>query len=186
MAHRVSGKRWSTEEIRLLREKRGEGVPYKEIARTLGRTVSACYTQALLQQYRPEKRAGHWSPEEDEKAVECLRAGKRIADIAKMLGRSYQSCSARSSTNWRRAIECRPVERAGHWSPEEDEKAVECLRAGKRMADIAKTLGRSINSCNNRSRGKRWRRINTTKCGSRVLTWDAVLSSKRGRLIRGA
>ena len=48
-----------------------------------------------VERERLAKRAGEWSPEEDQALQEAMRGGKTLRTIAKHLGKSVGACSAR-------------------------------------------------------------------------------------------
>lgn len=100
----MSGRGWTTGEVRALEKRMASCSSWEEIAAGLpGRTVCACIACAVahgLGGYGPGSGPfrRRWEPEEDAVLRDCWLSGGRVSDICRSLGRTRGSVKSRART----------------------------------------------------------------------------------------
>lgn len=158
MATTKSKERWTKDEDCHLVELWSDGRSVEEITRELGRSFASVKTRASHRGCLfdgPVDRT-RWTPELDHRLVELWEMGKSYAEIGAVLGRTESSIQSRASR-----LNCGNRERPRRvsgltadgkrpWTPEEDKKLAELRRQGRKMHEIATSLGRSVMSISGR------------------------------------
>lgn len=132
---------WTVEERDRVLALQSSGKSSREIAMDLGRTMEAVSSQlARLRAGSSVRRARKpWTPEEDERMLSLLRAGRSVQEIGVSLDRHRTSVHAR-----RRALQQGPAKPRRRWTDSEKDEARRMYKAGIRIADIAERLHRSV------------------------------------------
>lgn len=84
-----------------------------------------------------------WAPDEIERAAAMADGGKRVAEIAAVLGRTER---ATQSALYRRGVSLATAKRP--WSRADEEKLVRMYQRGASRAEISVALGRSYFAVN--------------------------------------
>jgi len=100
-----------------------------------------------------------WTKEEDEKAIELLKAGYSAIKVAQELGRTASAIHHRNERVWH-------IQSPAKWTREEDQKAIEMLKSGHNLIEVARALGRT--PCAARHRNQRVWHIHKNKLPRRV------------------
>lgn len=147
-----SGRAWSPDDDAALRAALESGKKWEEVAKALGRSLSACQTRASLIGTAPaSKPAGEViSAERKARIFEMHAAGRLSREIAEEVGLS------RSTISWHmRRAGVRPI-RERKWTERVRRNVFARIAAGDRISEIARDYGTSETSM--RRRVNEWRR----------------------------
>lgn len=135
----MNGRAWTEEELRELREMYAAGVPCREMAARLGRSLKAIHARCILAGVNQGagSRKRKWTEAEREAVRRMFAAGRRDAEIALATGRS-----AAAVTEMRHCmgLVCREHRR---WTPEERLRLRRMRLEGVSYATAALVLGRT-------------------------------------------
>jgi len=138
---------WTLAETWLLLDLHRGGWPKWKIARVLDRSEAGVAVRLRLVGHdalpaRAERQFyRRWTSEEEARLLELVRLGYNRSEIARELGRPYYSVTAKLRELRDEGWAVPPARRA--WTPEEDRRLLELLRAGASQIAIARELGRS-------------------------------------------
>lgn len=135
----MNGRPWTEEELRELREMYEAGVPCREMAARLGRSLRAIYARCILAGVNRESmsRKRKWTDADRQTVRRMFAAGRPDAEIARATGRS-----AAAVTEMRHCmgLVCREHRR---WTPEERLRLRRMRLEGISYATAALVLGRT-------------------------------------------
>lgn len=132
--------RWTSDEDLLLRRLYRAGVPRREIAARLGRSVDALDARRRSIGVRARFAPKAWSPLEDGLLIAVARAGIPLSELAPRLRRPYESVLRRG----RQLGLGRPPAR--RYDPAEDDALRRGWQEGRGLEALAASLGRSPES----------------------------------------
>lgn len=135
----MNGRAWTEEELRELREMYEAGVPCREMAARLGRSLKAIHSRCILAGVNrgSVNRKRKWTDADRETVRRMFAAGRRDAEIARAAGRS-----AAAVTEMRH---CMGLVRREHrrWTPEERLRLRRMRMEGISYATAALVLDRT-------------------------------------------
>lgn len=135
----MNGRAWTEGELRELREMYEAGVPCREMALRLGRSLRAIYARCILAGVNRESlsRRRKWTDADRQTVRRMFAAGRPDAEIARAVGRS-----AAAVTEMRHCmgLVCREHRR---WTPEERLRLRRMRLEGISYATAALVLGRT-------------------------------------------
>lgn len=135
----MNGRPWTDREHRELREMYEAGVPCREMALRLGRSLKAIYARCIFAGVNrgPMNRKRKWTPAELETVRRMFAAGRPDAEIARATGRS-----AAAVTEMRHCMGL-VLREHRRWTPEERLRLRRMRLEGISYATAALVLGRT-------------------------------------------
>lgn len=135
----MNGRAWTEKELRELREMYEAGVPCRDMALRLGRSLKAIYARCILTGVNrgPMNRKRKWTDADRQTVRRMFAAGRPDAEIARAVGRS---AAAVPEMRHCMGLVCREHRR---WTPEERLRLRRMRLEGVSYATAALVLGRT-------------------------------------------